>query len=164
MASRLKGWLRGGRSEDRGAKGGDDEEGAEDKGGAAEQVAEGKDGSGAAAEVAGAKGAAAEGKDDDATRAMRSGPPFEVAAVIGCGFLGARIALEIASQQVQVRVFDRSTPAEEIQGKIRELSIEFLAGLEGSEISRDEKFALFDAAVDRVVGCGSIEEAVTNAR
>ena len=149
-----------------GAKAGADEGSAsadaEVKGEAATPFAEGKDGSGAAAE-ADAKVDAAEGKDE-ATRPVRSGPPFEIAAVVGCGFLGARIALELASQQVQVRVYDRSTPASEIQSKIRALLPEFMTGLKLAEISNDEKNTLFDAAVARVAGCDSIEEAVATAR
>ena len=62
--------------------------------------------------------AAAEAKDTAVitrqSSSDRSGPPFDVAAVIGCGFLGARIALELASQQVEVRVYDRSSSASEV--------------------------------------------------
>jgi len=150
-----------------GAKAGADEGSAsayaEVKGETATPFAEGKDGSGAAEEADALGDDAAEGKDE-ATRPVRSGPPFEIAAVVGCGFLGARIALELASQQVKVRVYDRSTPASEVQSKIRALLPEFMAGLELAGISNDEKNALFDAAVARVAGCNSIEEAVATAR
>ena len=52
--------------------------------------------------------------------------PLRRAAVIGCGFLGKRIALELALQGVNVRVYDRGTPPANVRTEItQELKSEY---------------------------------------
>ena len=67
--------------------------------------------------------AAAEGKDGEGGAPVVP-PTIAVAAVIGCGLLGGRICLELASVGVSVRVYDRGMGPKDVANKMREFERE----------------------------------------
>ena len=66
----------------------------------------------------------------DMAAAREEGPPesgedpIDTVAVIGCGFLGARISLELASVGLTVRVFDRGMGPRDIAARMAEFEDE----------------------------------------
>ena len=67
--------------------------------------------------------AGAEGKDGEGGAPVVP-PTIAVAAVIGCGLLGGRICLELASVGVSVRVYDRGMGPKDVANKMREFERE----------------------------------------
>lgn len=85
------------------------------------------------------------------------------AAVIGCGILGSRISLELASLGINVNVFDRGLRADQVIFKLNELQDEYIASMSSTALSSTEKKEHFDAACNRVKGANSLAEAVDGA-
>lgn len=81
-------------------------------------------------------------------------------AVIGCGYLGGRIALELALLGHEVNVFDRRMCHEDIRQHMSSFRSEFVAACRHVDPAVEEIQSQFTEAVDRIHGFDCLTQAV----